>query len=354
MAKGIKAAPKKRKKKRLTEHARLVEERARSIPPGVVHELFDTSSLPAPPPVPSRQPATAARYVSKPPPPPPRPSRHPAPDENAELTELEELEADAAGDDVAELEESQPNGFGSHTIPPRGAGDQRPSDVAPGARRSRVLPGLLGFAAVGALALATGRELGRSTTAPRRAEAKAASTAPPPAVTQGPHLPPVLPAPVADDLPLLPPGVTAAPSAAPVEDVAEASNGAPPAATAAASVVAVSPDAVSVAAASPVLALPAGPASSRAEMGPFDPAVAEAAITAAFQRARGCRSATDPKGVATATLTYAPSGRVTTALVSGIFAGTPTGSCIAAALRSARIEPFTGALVTVKRSATLE
>ena len=87
---------------------------------------------------------------------------------------------------------------------------------------------------------------------------------------------------------------------------------------------------------------------------PFDADVAEAAIRAAFQRAQGCRSASDPTGVATVTLTYAPSGRVTTALVSGIFAGTSAGSCIAAALRSARIQPFTGALVTVKRSAPLE
>src|SRR5687768_6446626 len=78
MAKGITAPPnKKRRMRRLSEHARLVEERARSIPPGVVHELFDTTGLPVPPPAPVRP--ARGRLVSKPPPHPPRPSRPPPP-----------------------------------------------------------------------------------------------------------------------------------------------------------------------------------------------------------------------------------------------------------------------------------
>jgi hypothetical protein len=44
---------------------------------------------------------------------------------------------------------------------------------------------------------------------------------------------------------------------------------------------------------------------------------------------------------------------VTTATVSGTFAGTPIGGCIASALRSARVPPFSGERVTVKRTVEL-
>jgi hypothetical protein len=40
------------------------------------------------------------------------------------------------------------------------------------------------------------------------------------------------------------------------------------------------------------------------------------------------------------TVTFASSGRVTTANVAPPFAGTPTGSCIARAVRSATVPPF--------------
>jgi hypothetical protein len=268
--------------------------------------------------------------------------------EEAELEELDEVEA---------FEESQPDGFGSHTIAPRGElGQPSGSDRRDPSQRSRALLVALGVALVGALALGAGRELGSSRRVAPRAEPKQAAAAviePAPPQSQRPHSPP---SPGADDLPLLPPGIADAPSAAPASEVADTKASAPPEAPNAA-VVAVSPDAVSVSAANPVLALPATAGTRPAEppeMGAFDPSVADAAIGAAFQRARGCRSAGDTKGIASVTLTYAPSGRVTTALVSGTFAGTPVGSCIAAMLRSARIEPFTGALVTVKRSALLD
>jgi hypothetical protein len=96
------------------------------------------------------------------------------------------------------------------------------------------------------------------------------------------------------------------------------------------------------------------PEEPKPEYPPFNVELAGSAITAAFGRAQGCRSATDPTGVATVTLTYAPSGKVTRALVSGVFAGTSVGSCISAALRSAVIPPFSGELVTVKRSAEIK
>lgn len=366
MAKGIKAAPKKRKKKRLSEHARLVEERARSIPPRVVHELFDTSTLPVPPPAPTRH-ATPGRFVSKPPPAPPRPNAAPENVEEAELEdlegveELEEVEEVEALEEVDGAEESQSDGYGSHTIPPRRS---EVAAAAPGSsQRSRVLPVAAFAIVVGALALVTGRELGRSRTVEPRGEPKAASV-PVAERKQEPSLAPLPPPPVADDLPLLPPGVVATASAESPREEAEASRSAGEGETSETSVARVSPDPTTAA---PALAEPPGsprgvasaasPSTApppRGDLPVFDAAVADAAIQAAFQRAQGCRGAADPKGVATVTLTYAPSGRVTTALVSGVFAGTSAGSCIAAALRSARIGPFTGALVTVKRSATLE
>jgi hypothetical protein len=51
------------------------------------------------------------------------------------------------------------------------------------------------------------------------------------------------------------------------------------------------------------------------------------------------------------TITFSPSGRVTSATIGGPpFAGTPTGGCIAATLRRARVPPFTGDMVTVKKT----
>jgi hypothetical protein len=364
MAKGITAAPKKkRRKQRLSEHAQLVEERARSIPPRVVHDLFDTSGLPVPPPPPARP--ARGRFVSKPPPPPPRPSHRPPPPpvrsaqtshvgEDAELADLDELEDAEELDEVDELEdadaaeESHKDGFGSHTVPsaPSAQAASRPSWL-----RSRWLPAMLGVLLVGALVLATGRKFGRSSTAAPRVEVKAA----PLGASAGVASPL---APVAVEPPPAAPVIEASSASSASEDLRAPAGPGPREATNAA-VVAVSPDAVSVAASSRVHAPPSvtgaarnSPVTSEATGG-FDVAAAEAAIEAAFRRARECRSASDPKGVATVTLTYAPSGRITTALVSGTFAGTSIGSCVAAALRSARIPPFSGSLVTVKRSANL-
>ena len=46
-------------------------------------------------------------------------------------------------------------------------------------------------------------------------------------------------------------------------------------------------------------------------------------------------------GVATVQVTIAASGHVSNAVVSGPFAGTPVGSCIARAVRTATVSPFT-------------
>lgn len=57
----------------------------------------------------------------------------------------------------------------------------------------------------------------------------------------------------------------------------------------------------------------------------------------ALERCTGGRAASTAMDV---TITFAGSGRVTTATIGLPFAGTPVGSCMALALRSARVQPF--------------
>jgi hypothetical protein len=54
-------------------------------------------------------------------------------------------------------------------------------------------------------------------------------------------------------------------------------------------------------------------------------------------------------------ITFAPTGRVTTANISGPpFAATATGGCIASTLRKTRVPPFAGDLITVKKTVTIQ
>jgi hypothetical protein len=54
------------------------------------------------------------------------------------------------------------------------------------------------------------------------------------------------------------------------------------------------------------------------------------------------------------TVTFAPSGRVTSANISGPpFAGTATGGCIASTLRRATIPPFEGDRITVSKTVVI-
>jgi len=87
---------------------------------------------------------------------------------------------------------------------------------------------------------------------------------------------------------------------------------------------------------------------------PFDAAAARAALDASAGQASTCRKEGDPSGVAVVIITFAPTGRVTTANISGPpFAATPTGGCIASTLRKTRVPPFAGDLVTVKKTVTI-
>ena len=100
---------------------------------------------------------------------------------------------------------------------------------------------------------------------------------------------------------------------------------------------------------------PVAPAEPGEPAGPFDRAAAAAALGTAAGQASACRKDGDPSGVASVVITFAPSGRVTSANLSGPpFAGTPTGGCIAAALRKAKVPAFDGDRVTVSKTIVIQ
>ncbi len=95
-------------------------------------------------------------------------------------------------------------------------------------------------------------------------------------------------------------------------------------------------------------------AAAVAEGPAFDTAAARTALEAAAANASGCRRGDDPTGVAVVVVTFAPSGRATSATVTGKpFAGTQTGGCIAAAMRRVTVPPFAGQRVTVSKKVAI-
>ncbi len=89
--------------------------------------------------------------------------------------------------------------------------------------------------------------------------------------------------------------------------------------------------------------------------GPFDKEAARIALEVAGARAQGCRKETDPSGMARIIVTFAPSGRVTSATVSGEpYAGTETGGCLASAFRGAIVPAYAGSPVTVSKTITVK
>jgi predicted Zn finger-like uncharacterized protein len=100
---------------------------------------------------------------------------------------------------------------------------------------------------------------------------------------------------------------------------------------------------------------PLAPSTPGEPAGPFDRAAAAAALNSSAAQASSCKKEGDPSGVASVVITFAPSGRVTSANISGPpFAGTPTGGCIAAALRKARVPAFEGERVTVSKTIVIQ
>ncbi|MEB2325047.1 MAG: hypothetical protein OZ921_21205 [Sorangiineae bacterium] len=105
----------------------------------------------------------------------------------------------------------------------------------------------------------------------------------------------------------------------------------------------------------PAAATPAAPTAVDGDQPPFNQAAAAAALASAAGAASACRKEGDPSGTARVSVTFAPSGRVTTANVAGPpFAGTPTGGCIAATLKRAKVPPFSGAFVTVSKTVVIQ
>lgn len=88
-----------------------------------------------------------------------------------------------------------------------------------------------------------------------------------------------------------------------------------------------------------------------AATGPFSVSAAQVALTQAAGNAQGCKKPSGPTGSGKVQVTFAPSGRVTSANVNGApFAGTPVGGCVASVFRRARIPAFSGNPVTVAKS----
>ncbi|RYE92020.1 MAG: hypothetical protein EOO75_07610 [Myxococcales bacterium] len=87
---------------------------------------------------------------------------------------------------------------------------------------------------------------------------------------------------------------------------------------------------------------------------PFDRAGAGSALGSIAAGVGSCKKGDGPSGSGRIAVTFAPSGNVTTATIEGgDFAGTSVGSCIAARFRSAKVAPFSGSAVTVKKSFTV-
>jgi hypothetical protein len=112
----------------------------------------------------------------------------------------------------------------------------------------------------------------------------------------------------------------------------------------------------------PTSAAPAVTAETEAEIpevfeahGPFQPDAARSGLAAAAAEAAACRKDEGPFGVATVLITFAPSGRVTTATISGPpFAGTPVGGCIASKMRKVKVPQFDGEHITVSKAVSIQ
>ncbi len=84
---------------------------------------------------------------------------------------------------------------------------------------------------------------------------------------------------------------------------------------------------------------------------PFSKASAISALSGAAGQAGSCKKPGGPTGSGKVQVTFAPSGRVTTAtIMGGPFAGTPVGGCVSGAFRRAKVPAFAGNPVTVSKS----
>jgi hypothetical protein len=87
----------------------------------------------------------------------------------------------------------------------------------------------------------------------------------------------------------------------------------------------------------------------------FDANTANKALAAAALETAKCREKGGPTGKATIVVTFEPSGKVASAAVSDApFAGTPSGACIAAAMKRATVPAFSGVPGTVTKVVSIQ
>jgi hypothetical protein len=98
------------------------------------------------------------------------------------------------------------------------------------------------------------------------------------------------------------------------------------------------------------------PTTPTADLPPFNAAEARSALaSAALSAASSCQGTGEGTQLVPVTITFAPSGRATSAIVTGsVYQGTAVGGCIAQVLRATRVSPFAGDPVAVQRTVTLQ
>jgi hypothetical protein len=83
----------------------------------------------------------------------------------------------------------------------------------------------------------------------------------------------------------------------------------------------------------------------------FSKEAAQSALEDAAALAATCREDETTAGAVRIAVTFVPSGQATVAVVeSGVVRGTPVGSCVAAKFRTAKVPPFSGPKVTVRKT----
>ena len=95
---------------------------------------------------------------------------------------------------------------------------------------------------------------------------------------------------------------------------------------------------------------PEEPAPPPGEAGPFNRGAAMAQLGSAMSKASGCRSDDGPSGRGSASVTFAPSGAVSSASVGAPFAGTSVGACLSGVYKGLRVPAFSGSPVTLSAS----
>jgi hypothetical protein len=86
----------------------------------------------------------------------------------------------------------------------------------------------------------------------------------------------------------------------------------------------------------------------------FSTEAAKSALEDAAALAAACRQSENMAGAVRVAVTFVPSGQATVAIVEeGVVRGTPVGSCVAAKFRTAKVPPFSGSKVTVRKTLML-